>query len=202
MSDPPTRHPILADSSALVALATNEHWETARSSLRVTTTNVCHNELRRHERERREYAPEGSREHRLHHGSERALQAFEDEEAAFSVVTVVGTTSGEDAGERSIEAEVSRNPDPYRYVAIHDTDGRDRLRRQKERRELSYSVVPPTFLLYVLFDTDRLTRAEFCEGCAEMMTGEGWTNAASVYAMWESIPVDCSEYVEDRLLPD
>lgn len=202
MPDSGTRHPILADSSALVALANNEHWDAAKSSLRVTTTNVCRNELRRHERERREYAPEGSRDHRLHHGSKRALRAFDEDDVAFSVVTVVGTPSGSDAGERSIEAELSNNPESYRYVALHDTDGRDRLRRQKERQDLSYTVVPPTYLLFVLFDNERLSRAEFCEACADMMRSEGWTNAASVYAMWESIPVDCSEFVEDRLLPD
>lgn len=196
------RHPVLADTSALVALAMSTHWDTARTSLKVSTTNVCHDELKRHERERREYAPEGSREHRLHHGSRRALEAFEEDDCAFSVVTVVGTRSGEDAGERSIEKELSTNPDAYSYVVLHDTGGRDRLRRLKERQNLLFRVVPPTYLLFVCFDNDLLTRAEFCEGCADMMRGEGWTNAASVYAMWESIPVDCSDHVEDRLLPD
>lgn len=201
MSDSP-RHPILADTSALIALATSDQWEVARTALKLTTTNVCRNELRRHEREAREYAPEGSRDHRLHHGSKRALAAFEDDACAFSVVTVVGTPCGDDAGERSIEKEVATNPDPYRYVALNDADARDRLRRLKEREGLAYEVVPPTYLLFVLYDNDCLTRAAFCEACADMLRGEGWTNAGAVYAMWNAIPVDCSDHVEDRLLPD
>lgn len=186
----------------MIALATSDHWETARTALKVTTTNVCRNELRRHEREARQYAPEGSRDHRLYHGSERALAAFEDDACTFSVVTVVGTSSGADAGERSIEKELATNPDAYRYVAINDAGARDSLRRLQERRDLPYEVVPPTYLLYVLYDNDLLPKAAFCEACADMLRGEGWTNAGAVYAMWESIPVDCSDHVEDRLLPD
>lgn len=196
------RHPILADSSALIAIGTSDLWKLARDSLAVTSTNVCLTELRRHERESHEYAPDGSREHRLHHGSKRAVDAFDSDDAAFSAVTVVGVPSGTDAGERSIEKELSVNPAAYRYVVLNDAGARDRLRRKKERDDLSYSVVPPTFLLYVLFDNDVVTRAQFCSGCAELMKAEGWTNAGAVHAMWEGIPVDCSGYVEDRLLPD
>jgi hypothetical protein len=65
-----------------------------------------------------------------------------------------------------------------------------------------YRVVPPTYLLYVLYDNSELTKAEFCQGCSDMMKGEGWTNAGAVYEMWRSIPLDCSEYVDDRLLPE
>lgn len=197
-----SRHPILADTSALIALAAADQWSAARGALRVTTTNVCRNELRRHVRDGREYAPEGSREHRLYHGSERALAAFEDDDAAFSVVTVVGVDGGEDAGERSLETELRTNGDAYRYVAIHDAGGRDRLRRLREREDCNFRVVPPTFLLYVCFDNDVLGKPEFCRACAAMIEGEGWTTASSVYAMWDAIPVDCSAYVDDRLLPD
>lgn len=39
-------------------------------------------------------------------------------------------------------------------------------------------------------------------GCSGMMKGEGWTNVGAVHEMWRSIPVDCSEHVVDRLLPE
>lgn len=197
-----TRHPILADTSALVALGMSDHWSTAKSQLRVTTTNICINELRRHVRESHEYAPEGSREHRLHHGSKRTLDAFDDDQPAFSVVTVVPAPSGEDAGDESLVEELSQNPSAYRYVVLNDVTYRDRLRDHRERNDLSYRVLPPTYLLYVLYDTDHLSQAEFCRGCADMMASEGWTNVGAVHEMWREIPVDCSSYVDDRFLPN
>lgn len=72
----------------------------------------------------------------------------------------------------------------------------------RERENYSYRVVPPTYLLYVLYDTGKLTKDEFCHGCADMMMDEGWTNTGAVHEMWRSIPVDCSGYVDDRLLPE
>lgn len=197
-----TRHPILVDTSALIALGMSEHWPLARRTLTLTTTNVCRVELERHVRNNAEYAPEGSREHRLHHGSKRALDAFDDEESPFSVVTVVPAPSGDDAGDQSLLEELSQNPDPYRYVVLNDATYRDKLRSYRERNDRSYRVVPPTYLLYVLFDNDRLSKTDFCRGCADMMQGEGWTNAGAVHEMWRAIPVDCSPYVDEDLLPE
>lgn len=195
------RHPILADTSALIALGMSEHWETARRSLTVTTTNVCRKELERHRRSTHEYAPEGSREYRLHHGSVRVLEACDDAESAFTVTTVVPTPSGEDAGEESLRRELERHPDPYQYVILNDATYRDRLRSSRDSSDFDYRVLPPTYLLYVLYDVGELTTAEFCRGCAAMMTGEGWTNAGAVHEMWRAIPVDCSPYVDESLLP-
>lgn len=197
-----TRHPILADTSALVALGISSHWETARSTLKLTTTNVCYKELQHHVRNASEYAPDGSREHRLHHGSKRALAGFDADQTAFTVVTVVPTPTGEDAGDESLVEELSQNPEAYRYVVLNDATYRDRLRSYRDRNDLEYTVVPPTFLLYVLFDAEELSKAAFCRGCAEMMRGEGWTNAGAVHEMWREIPVDCSPYVDASLLPE
>ena len=197
-----TRHPILTDTSALVALGMNDYWETAKATLMVTTTNICRTELKRHVRNNPEYAPNGSREYRLHHGSKRVLEAFDDDKYAFSSITVVPAPNGPDAGDKSLVSEVSQHPDAYPYVVLNDATCRDILRKTRDREGLSYRVVPPTYLLYVLYENGELTKAEFCQSCAGMMTGEGWTNTGAIHEMWRSIPVDCSEYVEDRLLPE
>lgn len=195
-----TRHPVLVDTSALVALGMSDYWETAKATLRVTTTNICRTELKRHVRTNHEYAPDGSREHRLHHGSKRVLEAFDD--GAFSTVTVVPAPSGADAGDESLVSELSQHSSAYRYVALNDATYRDILRKTCDRNGLSTRVVPPTYLLYVLYDNGELSKAEFCLGCSGMMKGEGWTNVGAVHEMWRLIPVDCSEHVADRLLPE
>lgn len=196
-----TRHPILADTSGLIAIAMSECWDDARETLRVSTTNICEKELRRHTREQQEHAPEGSRAHRLYHGSERALDALEDSTTEFASVTVVPAPSGADAGEKSLKQELSTNPDPYGYVVLNDGTGRDMLRRLRDRTDEQYKVLPPTFLLYVLYDTDAIDKQQFCEACESMMQAEGWTNISAVHAMWEGIPVDCSGYIDERYLP-
>ena len=196
------RHPILVDTSGLIAVGMSSQWETAKASLKLTTTNVCLKELQRHIRETPDYAPKGSRDHRLHEGSKQAVAAFDDDESEFTVVTVVPTPTGEDAGDESLVEELSQNPAAYRYVVLNDATYRDRLRAYRDRNELSYTVVPPTFLLYVLYDTGKVTKAEFCRACAEIMRGEGWTNAGAVHEMWREIPVDCSPYVDESLLPE
>lgn len=196
------RHPILTDTSALVALGMSDYWETAKTALKLTTTNICQTELKRHVRTNHEYAPNGSREHRLHHGSKRALEAFDDDECTFSAMTVVPAPSGADAGDESLVSEVSQHSDAYRYVVLNDATYRDILRTTRDQEGLSYRIVPPTYLLYVLFDNGKLTKAELCKECGDMMKGEGWTNAGAIHEMWRSIPVNCSGYVEDRLLPE
>ena len=196
------RHPILTDTSALVALGMSDYWETAKTALKLTTTNICQTELKHHVRNNHEYAPNGSREHRLHHGSKRVLEAFDDGEYNFSVMTVVPAPSGADAGDESLLSEISQHPNTYRYVVLNDATCRDILRTTRDRERLSYRIVSPTYLLYVLFDNGELTKAEFCKGCGDMMKGEGWTNTGAIHEMWRSIPIDCSEYVEDRLLPE
>lgn len=200
MSSP--RHPILADTSALIALGMSSCWETAKRTLKLTTTNVCQTELKRHARENHAYAPEDSRDYRLHHGSTRSLAAFDDSECSFSVVTVVPAPSGEDAGEESLSQELQQYPDSYSHVVLNDVTYRDRLRTMRDREEYEFRVVPPTFLLYILYDNDRISKPEFCRACEEMMRGEGWTNAGAVHEMWRSIPVDCRQYVDASLLPE
>mgnify|MGYP000102449627 CR=1 FL=1 len=196
-----TRHPILADTSALIAVAMSDYWTTAEATLKLTTTNICRTELQRHVRENHEYAQAGTREHRLHHGSKRVLEAFDGNEAAFSTATVVPAPSGEDAGERSIETEIEQHGSAYQIVCINDAAARNRLQERQQQTGVSYRVVPPTYLLYVLLDTGELTKGEFCRGCAAMMRGENWTTKGAVHEMWRAIPVDCSEYVDDDLLP-
>ncbi|OTF13886.1 hypothetical protein B9G38_00005 [Halorubrum sp. SD612] len=61
--------------------------------------------------------------------------------------------------------------------------------------------MPPTFLFYILYDNDLISRTAFCETCAELLKSEGWTGYHAVDAAWEGIPVDCSDVIDSDLLP-
>lgn len=194
-------YPVLIDTDALVALANSPLWEEITDNIGLTTTNVCRHELERHREETNEYAPEGSRPHRLHHGSVAALEALEDPAVPFETVASVPRPHGADAGEASLRQHLGQHPDAVDLVVMMDAHGRRSIRRTVEEAGIDARVVPPTFLFYVLYDAELVDEGEFCTACADLLRNEGWTGYQAVQAAWEGIPIDCSEHVDEELLP-
>jgi rRNA-processing protein FCF1 len=201
MASDETRYPILVDTDAIIAVANSSLWSKLTEHVGLTTTNVCKQELKRHVEDTRSTAPEGSRPYRLNHGSLAALDTLENSETPLTQVTSVPRPHGADAGEESLRQEVVQNPDTVDYVVLMDTAGRKSIRRAVNEQDAEISVVPPTFLFYVLYDNDLISRQEFCEACGELLEREGWTGYTAVKAAWEGIPLDCSDVLEDDLLP-
>lgn len=200
MASSAERFPILVDTSGLIAVANTTLWGDICDHLQFTTTNVCEHELRRHVRENSEYAREESREYQLYHGSHTALKALEDEEIPFTAATCVSRPHGPDAGEESLRLEVAQNTEDYQVVVIMDREGRRSIRRTIDREEVSIPVLAPTYLFYLLYNRDIITRETFCETCGEMLQNEDWTGYRAVKTAWERIPVDCSDILDDQLL--
>ena len=188
------RHPLLADTSALIAVANTELWEQLCETLAVTTTNVCVAECKRHADVN--YPAAGSREAYLQQGSQRVLSQLRDDDSAWSVVTVVPRPHGPDAGEQSLRQEATAHPDAYSVISLLDGAGRQSLRRALADYDIN--VVGPPYLLYLLFATDHISKAEFCRATVEMIRTEGWTGYETVKAAWERIPVDCAELLGDE----
>lgn len=203
MAHDEVRHPVIVDTDALIAVANTALWSRLTVTLNLTTTNVCYQELERHVRENSEHAPEGTREQWVYHGSKKALEPFAAaENDSFAVATCVPRPHGEDAGEKSIRTEIEQNTDLYRFAVLMDKHGRRSINWVFEDTvETSGKAVAPTFLLYLLLDAEECTVEEFCQACGEMLQGEGWTGYQAVQAAWEAIPVDCSQYLSDGLLP-
>lgn len=193
------QYPLLVDTDALIAVANSPLWELITEHIGLTTTNVCQQELKRHREQNHATAPEGSRSHRLHHGSTRALDALEDDETPLTRVVSVPRPHGADAGEQSLKQLLGQYPNAVDYVILMDAYGRRSIRREIRNRELAARVVPPTFLFYILYDNDLISRTEFCEACAELLKREGWTGYNAVKAAWEAIPVDCSDIIDPGL---
>lgn len=191
------RHPILADTSSLVAVANTGQWELLKDAVHLTTTNVCKHELRNHVNSAN-YPPEGSREHYLKRGSERVIEHLEAESSPWSCVTVVPRPHGADAGEQSLERELSEHGSAYRIVTILDSAARRSIRRVIEEHGHDIDVVGPPYLLYVLLDNDLLSEAAFCEATVEMIRTEGWTGYETVKSAWDGIPVNCVEILDDE----
>jgi hypothetical protein len=203
MMDDDVRHPVIVDTDALIAVANTSLWPRITAKLQLTTTNVCSHELKRHVRETSEYAPEGTRERWLHEGSKIARAPFDDDEnESFTAVPCVPRPHGEDAGETSVKTEIEQDTELYRFAILMDKHGRRSINRIfDEADETTGKAVAPTFLLYLLLDEGDCTVEEFCLACGEMLRGEGWTGYQAIQAAWEAIPVDCSQYLSNNLLP-
>ena len=201
MASGTTRYPILVDTDALIAVANSSLWPQITDHVGLTTTNVCKQELKRHVENTRETAPEGSRPYRLHHGSRTALEALKDDETPLTQVTSVPRLHGADAGEESLRQEVIQNPGTVDYVILMDAAGRRSIRRAVDDHDEDIRVVAPPFLFYILYDNELISRREFCEACGELLEREGWTGYNAVKAAWEGIPIDCSDILDDHLLP-
>lgn len=191
------RHPLLADTSTLIAVANTAQWELLADTLRLTTTNVCKHELQNHV-DSNTYPPEGSREHYLKRGSQRVLDRLNDDSSVFSCVTIVPRPHGPDAGEESLKQELSEYPESYQVVSLLDSAARRSIRRQIDNHSYDIDVVGPPYLLYVLLDNGLLSKSEFCEATAEMIRTEGWTGYEVVKNAWVSIPVDCATVLGDE----
>ena len=195
------QYPILVDTDTLIAVANSSLWELVTEHIGLTTTNVCQSELQRHHEENRAHAPEGSRSYRLHHGGRRALEALDDAEIPLSRVVSVPRPHGADAGEQSLQQQLVHHPTAVDYVVLMDAHGRRSIRREIRRHDLDARVVPPTFLFFILYDTERITQTAFCTACAELLKSGGWTGYHAVEAAWDGIPVDCSDVIDSDLLP-
>ena len=133
--------------------------------------------------------------------SRAALDALEDDETPLTQVTSVPRPHGADAGEESLRQEVLQNPEAVDYVILMDAAGRRSIRRAVDDQDEEIRVVAPPFLFYILYDNDLISRREFCEACGELLEREEWTGYNAVKAAWKGIPIDCSDILDDHLLP-
>lgn len=129
------------------------------------------------------------------------LEHLKDDASSWTWVTVVPRPHGPDAGEKSLRQELSEHAESYRVVSLLDTAARRSIRRLVEEHEYDVDVVGPPYLLFVLLDNGFISSAEFCEATGEMIRIEGWTGYEVVKNAWASIPVDCSEFLDDTVLP-
>lgn len=138
---------ILVDTDALIAVANTSLWDYVRR-IKMTTTNVCKSELGRHAEGRDDY---------LREGAKAVLEEIDNDDGNIEVVPSVPRPHGKNAGETSIAQQMAQSPDEYDTVVMMDADGRDRIRRNSD-----VSVLPPTYLFYILYDNDVVSRTEFC----------------------------------------
>jgi len=196
------RHPVLVDTDALISVANTSLWPKVVGNLKLTTTNVCLHELQRHIREKSEYARDGSRQKWIYDGSVKSLEPFENNSnTAFTTINSVPRPHGPDAGEQSLEQELEQHPESYTFVVLMDQRGRESISQTFEERDQYGVAVAPRICSTYSTQKRELFEAGILRETWRASGGEGWTNYSAIQAIWQEIPIDCSSYVDENLLP-
>ncbi|WP_241430924.1 hypothetical protein [Natronolimnohabitans innermongolicus] len=108
-------------------------------------------------------------------GSYCVLEQLDEDSSPWSCVTVVPRPHGPDAGEQSLEQELTEHASSDQIVTILDSASTRSIRRLIDDNAYDIDVVGPPYLLYILLDNDLISKPEFCEATVEMIQTEGWT---------------------------
>jgi len=81
-----------------------------------------------------------------------------------------------------------------------DQRGRESISQTFEERDQYGVAVAPSYLLYLLHKTGTVRSRNSARRVESFWRG-GWTNYSAIQAIWQEIPIDCSSYVDENLLP-
>jgi hypothetical protein len=188
-------YPIIADTSALLAVAGTEYADLVFSELGITTTEICLNEIKRNENR----ASPSTR------NAATAILKYHSDSAFPSptVVPVPDAASNPDpgAGEDSIEAVINEYPNCFSKFLMVDVPAMAQLINSGFPETNKVQILPPNDVFLLLYELNELTKQEFCEVCAEMLGNEGWDTDELLTFIWKYSPVDCNPYITSRFLP-
>lgn len=187
-------YPVIADTSALIAIAGTKYADLVFRELGLTTTEVCLNEIKRNTSR----ASPSTRE-----AAVRILEYYSD--ASFPSPTVISVSDDVNpepgAGEDSIEAVIRADSACFEKLLMVDIPAMARLISDKFPETQGVQILPPNDVFLLLYELDELTKQEFCEVCAEMLGNQGWDTVELLTFVWKYSPVDCSPYIASRFLP-
>lgn len=189
----PDAKPILADSSALIALGVIEpsYSELVFSEVGISTTYTCFKEIRNKSR--------NSSNHWTGQGADRIIEYIKEDTIDYPtrVTTPGAPTVGQfDAGEKSLQLAVKKHEE-VSHVIIYDSNAWHILERDQEELQgtsHSFHLEPPNFPLYILERETSIdfTQSEFCNQTEIMINRREWDGSAQESLFW-SYPIDCSD---------
>lgn len=188
-------HRILADTDALLAYGRLDCWPTVRSTLAITTTRQCYNELTSHANLDRA-ARHDPEEQAKKAAAERVLDALDDESSPFG-----WTYCGESVrtGEESVARLAGQHSDDVQHVLMMDSGselaqgGRALLRRQLDLDVLDIELPSLGVPIGVLAENGHLSEGEACAAIDQISEREGWRSRGALRRIWEGVPLDCDE---------
>lgn len=189
----PEYHTILADTSALIGLASCDsvYADLIFSEVKMTTTWTCFKEVR-------DKARHGSG-HSLRQAAQKIIDYIESGEIDYPTRVNIPSApnAGEfDAGEKSLRIALHRFEE-FSTVILLDKGATvilENTRQQLAEEGRDISIKPPNFPLFLLAlrDSDEpgIDNDEFCEQSEKMLRRRSWKGAQQEPLFWQ-YPIQC-----------
>ena len=189
----PDFHTILADTSALLGLAScdSECADLVFSEVKMTTSWTCFKEIR-------DKAKNG-RSRALRQTAQRVIEYVQDNEIAYPTrvnISSAPNAGSFDAGEKSLRIALHKH-DKFSTVVLFDKDAvvlLENTRQQLADSGRDISIKPPNFPLFLLTrrDSDKpgIDNQTFCNQSEAMLQRRDWKGSQQEPLFW-NYPIDC-----------
>jgi hypothetical protein len=189
----PDLQPILADSSALIALCAcnQEVSDLVFSEIGLTTTWTCYKEV--HDK------AENGESHSLREAASRLIEYVEDDVMEYPTRKVFPGSPNAgvyNAGEKSLRIALSQHEE-FTTAILYDDEASimlNRLRKELEGTANVFEIEAPNFPLFILSrrnsSEDSIDEDVFCNQTERIIEGMGWGKSENVDIFWK-YPVQC-----------
>lgn len=189
----PDRHTILADTSALIGLAScdSEYADLVFSEVKMTTSWTCFKEIRDKAR--------NGRNHHLRQAAQRVIDYIKDKEIAYPTrvnVPSAPNAGAFNAGEKSLRVALHKH-DEFSTVILFDNEAAVLLEKSQQQLEdegRNISIEASNFPLFLLTNRDSdkpgIDDQEFCDQSEKMLQKRDWKGAQQEYLFWK-YPIEC-----------
>lgn len=178
--------PVIADTNALVAVCKTGLDELVYRNVRMCTTNVCNEEIKR-----QRGMPDTSRVHE--NACERYLELMAQNRNPDSLWVEKYEPYVEDQGEDTIIDVVEAHHEQIKVVITFDFDAAERFDDLCERNGYAVDVRYPNFLFEKLREQRVISDDEYCEATYAMARAEGWTTKELLAELASTSGVDCPQ---------
>lgn len=178
--------PYLVDTDAIIGLGCCDAADIVFKNISFTITVTCHNELKHKPTDR-------TLSRVVRDGARTALEHVTNDPRHKQTVIHGGRNTGYNEGERSIVRAITRHPH-FDRVLLYDKDAYAMIENTIRSRGIVVDTVPPNDPLYIIADqTNLLTREQFCENTAQILTRRNWWGSHRSHVFWD-YDIPCPEY--------
>ena len=164
-----TPHPILVDTTSLLAYCKTNYAESLFQTLTMTTTNVCNEEAKRQKGNSDRY------EH--NQACERYLELLTQEKNPDVYYVEAYKSYVEDQGEQTLESVFRSHPSTVKFILLFDFDAIESFNELKSEiggDALNTKIALPNYAFEILRNAGDMTTEEYCKATYQMGVAENW----------------------------
>lgn len=164
-------HPVLVDTSSLIAYCKTTYDEMVFQQLRMSTTNVCNEEVTRQKG--------ASTYHEHQQACNRYLELLRAEKNPDIEYIESYEPYVENQGEETLETVFRRYPQEVKYILLFDFEAIERFESVKSTiggQAIDTKISLPNLAFEILRRNGKMSDDEYCKATYQMGIEEGWMN--------------------------